>query len=79
MLGGTIIVLATAQDGYLGFSGAVLALTGWLAHLVGHPLDLVPKMTDDILWRARSSSACSPAACSRSFLHTVGGGGSRRR
>lgn len=47
-----LIVAATAQHGYLGFSGAVLALTGWLSHTVGAPLDLVPKITDDILWRA---------------------------
>ena len=50
--GGLVIVLATAQDGYLGFSGAILAFVGWMAHLVGHPLDVVPAMGDEILWRA---------------------------
>lgn len=52
VLGGTIIVLATAQNGYLGFSGATLAVVGGAAHLVGHPMELVPKVNDDILWRA---------------------------
>lgn len=52
VLGGLVIVSATMQNGYLGFSGAVLALVGSLAHLVGHPIDLVPKINDDILWRA---------------------------
>ena len=52
LVGGTIIVLATMQNGYLGFSGAVLALVGSVAQLIGHPMDLVPKITDDILWRA---------------------------
>ncbi|MBL8919590.1 MAG: YeeE/YedE family protein [Myxococcaceae bacterium] len=51
-LGGIVIVLATAQDGYLGFSGAALAVVGGAAHLVGHPMELVPKVNDDILWRA---------------------------
>lgn len=49
---GLVIVAATAQNGYLGFSGAVLAAVGGAAHLVGHPLELVPKINDDILWRA---------------------------
>ncbi|MBI4821739.1 MAG: YeeE/YedE family protein [Deltaproteobacteria bacterium] len=51
-IGGTLVVLATAQNGYLGFSGGLLALTGWISHLVGAPLEVVPKITDDILWRA---------------------------
>lgn len=52
ILGGTVIVLATAQNGYLGFSGAALAVVGGVAHLVGHPMELVPKINVDILWRA---------------------------
>lgn len=52
LAGGTVIVLATMQDGFLGFSGAFLALTGWVAHLVGHPLEVVPAMSDDLIWRA---------------------------
>lgn len=52
VVGGVVIVLATAQDGYLGFSGAVLALVGSVSHLVGHPIELVPKINDDIIWRA---------------------------
>lgn len=52
VVGGILIVLATAQGGYLGFSGAVLALTGSLANVIGMPLDAVPTITDDIVWRA---------------------------
>jgi hypothetical protein len=52
VLGGTVIVLATAQNGYLGFSGAALAVVGGASHLVGHPMELVPKINDDIIWRA---------------------------
>lgn len=52
LLGGTLVVLATAQNGYLGFSGALLAFVGGIAHLVGHPLDVVPTLNDDIMWRA---------------------------
>ena len=51
-IGGILVVVATAQSGYLGFSGAVLALVGWAAHLVGHPLELVPRINADIIWRA---------------------------
>lgn len=52
VVGGLVIVLATMQNGYIGFSGAVLALVGSVAHLVGAPMELVPKINDDILWRA---------------------------
>lgn len=52
VIGGVVIVLATAQNGYIGFSGAALAVVGGAAHLVGHPMELVPKINDDILWRA---------------------------
>lgn len=52
VVGGAVIVLATMQSGYIGFSGAVLALVGSVAHLLGTPLELVPKLTDDIIWRA---------------------------
>jgi uncharacterized membrane protein YedE/YeeE len=51
-LAGVLVVLATAQNGYLGFSGALLAATGWAAQLVGHPLELVPRINQDIVWRA---------------------------
>lgn len=48
-----ILVLgATMQGGYLGFSGAVLAFVGWISHLIGVPFSPVPVVTDDILWRA---------------------------
>lgn len=52
IVGGILIVLATAQNGYLGFSGALLAFVGWGAHLVGQPMDLVPTINADIAWRA---------------------------
>jgi len=51
-VGGVLVVLATAQSGYLGFSGALLAATGWAAQAVGHPLELVPRINQDIIWRA---------------------------
>jgi hypothetical protein len=60
--GGLLVVAATAQGGYLGFSGAVLALTGWLARLLGHPLELVPRIDDDILWRAALIVGVLPGA-----------------
>jgi len=49
---GLIISWATMQGEYLGFSGATLALVGWIGHLVGHPLDSVPKITEGIAWHA---------------------------
>jgi hypothetical protein len=52
VVGGVVIVAATMQGGYLGFSGAVLAAVGGAAHLLGVPMELVPKVNDDILWRA---------------------------
>jgi hypothetical protein len=52
LLAGIIITLATMQDGYLGFSGALLALVGWVAHLIGYPISLVPTITPEIAWRA---------------------------
>jgi len=51
-LAGSIIAWATAQGEYLGFSGGALALIGWISHLIGHPLDIVPKITETILWHA---------------------------
>jgi uncharacterized membrane protein YedE/YeeE len=65
---GTIIVAATAQDGYLGFSGALLALIGWAGHLVGQPLSVVPAMSDDILWRAALIVGVFPGALLASLL-----------
>lgn len=49
---GLLVVIATMQAGYLGFSGSVLAAVGWSAELVGHPLDVVPVINADIQWRA---------------------------
>jgi len=62
IVGGVVIVLATAQNGYLGFSGALLALVGGAAHVLGHPLEVVPKITDDILWRAMLIVGVFPGA-----------------
>lgn len=50
--GGVLIVLATVQNGYLGFSGAVLAAVGVASHAAGHPMELVPQLSSDIAWRA---------------------------
>ena len=61
-IAGLLVFLASAQGGYLGFSGALLAVTGWGAHLVGHPLDLVPRINDDIVWRAALIIGVFPGA-----------------
>jgi hypothetical protein len=62
IVGGVLVVLATAQGGYLGFSGAILAVVGWGAHLVGHPMEIVPRVNDDILWRAALIVGVLPGA-----------------
>ena len=59
---GLLVVGATAQGGYLGFSGAVLAAVGWGAHAVGHPLDVVPRVNPDIVWRAALIVGVFPGA-----------------
>lgn len=61
-IGGVLVVLATRQGGYLGFSGAVLAFVGWMAHVIGHPLEVVPRITDDIIWRAALIIGVLPGA-----------------
>lgn len=60
--GGLVIVAATMQDGYIGFSGAVLALVGSVAHFVGAPLEVVPKVNADLLWRAALIVGVFPGA-----------------
>ncbi len=60
--GGVLVLLATAQGGYLGFSGAILAAVGWGAHGVGHTLEVVPRVNDDILWRAALLLGVFPGA-----------------
>ncbi len=60
--GGLLVVLATAQGGYLGFSGAVLAAVGWGAHALGHPLEVVPRINPDIVWRAALIVGVFPGA-----------------
>lgn len=62
VVGGVLVVLATAQHGYLGFSGAVLAAVGWAMHAVGAPLDVVPTITPEIAWRAALIVGVFPGA-----------------
>lgn len=52
ILGGLTILAATMQDGYIGFSGSILATYGWLGDLIGMPTKLVPEVTDSIMWRS---------------------------
>ncbi len=52
ILAGLIITWATMQGEYLGFSGATLALVGWVAHALGHPLSIVPSISEGIIWHA---------------------------
>ena len=59
---GLLVVGATAQGGYLGFSGAVLAAVGWGAHALGHPLEVVPRVNPDIVWRAALIVGVLPGA-----------------
>lgn len=61
-IAGLLVVVATAEGGYLGFSGAILAAVGTAAHAVGHPLEVVPRITDDILWRAALIVGVFPGA-----------------
>lgn len=62
IVAGVLIVLATFQGGYLGFSGAILAVVGWVAHLVGMPMEAVPRLNDDIYWRAALIIGVLPGA-----------------
>jgi len=59
---GVLVVVATADGGYLGFSGAILAAVGAAAHALGVPLDVVPRVNDDILWRAALIVGVFPGA-----------------
>ena len=61
-VGGVLVVLASAQGGYLGFSGALLAAVGWGSHLAGHPLELLPAVNADIAWRAALILGVFPGA-----------------
>lgn len=50
---GSIIAGVTAQGEYLGFSGALLSLVGWIANELGHPLsNVLPKITESTMYRA---------------------------
>lgn len=51
-LAALLIVGSTMQGEYLGFSGALLALVGTVAHAIGMPLAAVPKIDHGILWHA---------------------------
>jgi uncharacterized membrane protein YedE/YeeE len=59
---GILVVVATADGGYLGFSGAILAAVGAAAHVLGMPLEVVPKVNEDILWRAALIVGVFPGA-----------------
>jgi hypothetical protein len=59
---GLLVLVATADGGYLGFSGAILAAVGAAAHAVGHPLAIVPRVDDDLLWRAALIVGVFPGA-----------------
>ena len=61
-VGGLLVVAATAQGGYLGFSGAILAAVGVAAHGVGMPMAIVPRIDADILWRAALIVGVFPGA-----------------
>jgi hypothetical protein len=61
-VGGLLVVAATVQGGYLGFSGAILAQAGWLARVAGHGLEVVPRVTDEIIWRAALLVGVLPGA-----------------
>ena len=61
-LGGLLVVAATAQGGYLGFSGAVLAAVGSAAHAVGAPMLTVPVVDAEIVWRAALIVGVLPGA-----------------
>ncbi|MCO4760337.1 MAG: YeeE/YedE family protein, partial [Myxococcales bacterium] len=52
VVAGLTVVWATMQDGYIGYSGSILAVYGWVADAIGSPTALVPKVTDGIVWRA---------------------------
>lgn len=51
-IAGSVILWATSQSGYVGYSGSVLAIYGWIADALGMTTDLVPKISDGIVWRA---------------------------
>jgi uncharacterized protein len=51
-IAGVVIVWATSQSGYVGYSGSVLAIYGWAADALGMTTTLVPKISDGIIWRA---------------------------
>lgn len=51
-IAGTLVVWASAQDGYLGFSGAALAAVGWAADALSFTLESVPVINESIAWRA---------------------------
>lgn len=59
---GLLIVASTAQGGYLGFSGAILAAVGSGTHLLGLDLPIVPRIDADIVWRAALILGVFPGA-----------------
>lgn len=51
-IAGLLIVGATAQGGYLGFSGSLLALVGAVSNVIGIKMAAVPVVNDSILWHS---------------------------
>ena len=62
VLAGSIIAWATAQGEYLGFSGGALAFVGWISHLIGYPIGVVPKINETIMWHAGLIMGVLPGA-----------------
>lgn len=51
-IAGLTILWATSQNGYIGYSGSVLAIYGWVADSLGMTSSLVPNISEGIVWRA---------------------------
>lgn len=50
---GSIIAIVTSHGEYLGFSGALLSLVGWIGHEIGYPLsNVLPKINESTMYRA---------------------------
>ena len=70
VVGGLVILSATMQGGYLGFSGALLAFVGSVAHVLGIAFSPVPTITDDIVWRAALLVGVMPGGFVAKLLST---------
>jgi hypothetical protein len=68
VLAGLIIVWATMQGQFLGFSGSILSFVAWIAYELGHPLGVVPVIDETIMWRAGLAIGVIPGAFISSYL-----------